>query len=159
MTRHAILTAMALLALLLAAGCRNQGREAPAMRPGTPSAPAGDATAAPAPASVRSALPTGFPAAFPVPEGEVLGTVGGDVEEGASYTFAMRVERPPAEVLQWYRDELERAGYRVGAVLGDTTGGGGSVTFTRGGQAEQGLITVEDGGSSCRLSVTLTVER
>lgn len=106
-------------------------------------------------------LPDGVPATFPVPEGTVLGSTGLAVEEGASYTFAIAVADPPWAVRDWYIARFEGGGYDAGGALqtGEGATTGYSIVFTKGGQAEQGLVTIEGDGSGSKVSVTLTVER
>lgn len=136
--------------------------EAPSLPPA--SVRATSAPVPPLPASAASdparpaGLPAGLPPDFPVPSGRVTGSTSMDVEEGASFTFAMSVAERPDLVLGWYGSELAAAGYSPGGALG-TGEGEWSLTFTKGGQAEQGLVVIGPDAAGSRVSVTLTVER
>ncbi len=160
MATRALLFATVMLCLV--SGCRPA---APETLQSNPPGPAAATTAAPdaggsarPDSTVRSLLPSDLPTGFPLPQGELLGWTGGEVEEGSSFTFALKVGMSAPSALAWYRGGLEGAGYVAGGLLGDLGEGGGSFTFTKGGQAEQGLVTVERHRAGAVVSVTLTVE-
>lgn len=108
------------------------------------------------PASVTgTGVPAGLPDAFPLPAGTVVVSEVIDAEEGTSFTVAVDVAAGPGAAAAAYGRQLASAGYGV-ETLADA-GGPVTVTFTRGGEREQGAATFEADGAGTRVSVTLTV--
>ena len=131
-----------------------------AVPPGDTANPATPPSAEPPVQTEAGVVPDEFPAAFPLPEGaevEVgsIGRVEGELRLAVDYTMA---DQTPAAIHDFYRDEIDRAGFSV--LLDSDSGQGpdyiGQLVFETD-TFIGNVLVAGDGGDGVLLTLTATL--